>query len=114
MVTHPICPKVAQEKLIIALFIPVQRGLSWRIELASIINALVAVFKGGGLSTGLRSRLLVDINVTEGLTANHKSVDKSMNHKTTPTVNGSSLKHKKKKKKKELCSSCVSLKTIKD
>lgn len=70
--THPISSKVVQEQLVIPLIIPVQMGLSWRIELASIINALVAVFARGGPSRGARPRLLVDCRVTKRLTANHK------------------------------------------
>lgn len=59
---------------------------------------LLQVFAGGRGFARLLWRLLVDRSVANRLTANHKWAGQSVDRKTTPTVERSSLKKRKKKK----------------
>lgn len=83
MVTHVIPAEVAQ-RLIISLMIPVKRGLSWRLELASITMHLLQCLRGAVLRE-------VRIEVT-GWPKSDRSADSQSyvnrlvrDHKTTPT-----------------------------
>lgn len=66
-------------------FIPVQRSFSesWQASLMHLLQR----WRGGGLSTGLCSRLLVDCRVTERVEANRESLDKFVTTKPRPQRN---------------------------
>lgn len=101
-----ISSEVYEERLGISIMSPVETtlGLSWRIELASIIDALVAVCHGGG--AWLReatSRLLVDHSVTIRLNSQSSFSMRLQDRPATPTgEKHTSLKKKKEEEKKEM------------